>query len=103
MQDIEVINRFKRQISWGDETELIVDGSRTYMAADNSLYIPMHWSEQDYARLIVVATIYNREAIALVWGEPSKATALELCEKLIRSGLALTFIDPDAKVATVVF
>lgn len=99
MQDIEVINRFKQQISWGDKTQLIVDGDQTYMATDKCLYVPTHFDKVRTGELIMLAAIYKKAVFALIWGDPSEEKALLLCDRLIRVKLHAAFIDLIGQMA----
>lgn len=44
MEDIDVIDKFKEQISWGDETALINFGDRVFLDSGVLIYIPTRWN-----------------------------------------------------------
>jgi hypothetical protein len=99
MQDVDVIEKFKSQIAWADETELIQDGDRVYLATDIALYIPTHWREVNTPALVIAAAIHKRECVALVWGDPSTPTATEISHRLICAGIHVRFVDPVGRIA----
>lgn len=101
MQDIEVINRFKEWISWGDETDLIEygDTKRTFMDTGRSLYVPTHYEAINIDDLLEVQAFTLKRVVVLVWGDPSEKQAKFACEQCYGAGLSASFVDVVGSLA----
>jgi len=99
MTDLEIIDSFKQQISWGDETSLLQHDTCTFLDAGICIYVPVHWSNFCTKKLLAKSDVLGRRVVALVWGNPSEKVAIELCDRCCIEGLSCQFIDVAGRLA----
>lgn len=99
LTDIEVIDRFKQQISWADETRLLQHGDRTFLKTGRQIYYPVRWDHVIPQELAVLQTYFERKINVLIWGNPTKEQASKLFWLLSYAGFSSTFIDAVGRIA----
>jgi|GEM_PF-3697500 hypothetical protein len=99
MKDIEVIDKFKQQISWGDEAELLQFGDRLFLTTHQSVYVPTLWSEISIVELLMIRETLNKRVVAIVWGDLSEDIALQICWRCAYADLSAQFIDVVGRIA----
>lgn len=99
MVDLEVIDRFRAQIGWEDETRLIEHGDRTLLWHPMETHIPARWDELDLQEAIALRDGLGHDVALLVWGSPDKASAVEIYLTCAKAGINVYFLDATARVA----
>ena len=113
MTDLEVIEAFKEQICWGDETTIIevaLTDRQKKSALDSGILIqfPVHW--KDFDDLSMDRTIRElclaRKAYLgfIVWGEPSPAEVERIFMRRFSSPetQVVDFLDVQARVCSTI-
>lgn len=98
VEDIDVINKFKRQISWGDDTKLIQHGDRTFMDSGLSIYIPVRWDHFRIQGLKDLGQSFSRRISALIYGDPPTESVHQIFWECSAAGIYTTWIDVDASI-----
>ena len=98
MEDTEVIDKFKQQISWGNETELINHGDRVFMDSGLVIYVPVHWNHFILEDVQVLERYYQRKIAVLVYGNPSDRDVKRIFWKCSAAGIYTVWIDVEASI-----